>query len=98
MNGLNPSKTFNTNLALAPNGTHVRSPSIAREFWENKQEVCFSDDATWMSHRNDHNSLRSAGNRSKLGVFSFAYFSLDKQRKVRPAAGKQNISFVKTYF
>ena len=63
---------------MAPNGSHVRSPSIAREFWENKQEVCFSDDATWMSHRNDRNSLRSAGSRSKLGVFSFAHFSLDK--------------------
>ncbi len=74
---------------MAPNGPHVSSPSIAREFRENKQEVCFSDDAAWMPHRNDRNYLRSAGYRNELGVFSFAYCSLDKQRKVRPAAGKQ---------
>ena len=82
---------------MAPNGSHVRSPSIGGEFRKNKQEVCFSDDATWMSHRNDRNSLRSAGNRSKLGVFSFAYFFLDKQRKVRPAAGEQNQILRKIY-
>ena len=73
----------------------MSSPSITREFRENKQEVCFSDDATWMSHRNDRNSLRSAGNRNELGVFSFAYFSLDKQRKVRPAAGRRKANLVK---
>jgi hypothetical protein len=31
-----------------------------------------------MAHRNDIEFMRSAGNRSELGVFSFAYFSLDK--------------------
>ena len=82
---------------MAPTGSHVRSPSIGGEFWENKQEVCFSDDATRMSRRNDHNSPRSAGSRSKLGVVSFAYFSLDKQRKVRPAAGEQKSNLAKTY-
>jgi len=49
---------------------------------ENKQDVCFSDDATGMSHRNDSNFLKRAGNRNEWGVFSFGYFSLDKQRKV----------------
>jgi hypothetical protein len=44
--------------------------------------LCFSDDATWMSHRNDNNFLKRAGNRNEWGVFSFGYFSLDKQRKV----------------
>jgi hypothetical protein len=76
---------------MAPNGSHVRSPSIGEEFWENKQEVCFSDDATWMSRRNDHNSLRSAGSRSKLGVFFCLLFWTSK--KVRPAAGKQISSY-----
>jgi len=65
----------------------VSSPSIGGKLPENKQEVCFSDDATWMSHGNDGNFPKRAGKKNELGGFSFAYFSLDKQRKVRPAAG-----------
>jgi len=31
-------------------------------------------------------------NKNEMGAFSFAYFSLGKQRKVRPAAGKTNFN------
>ena len=80
-----------TNCLLAPIGPHVSSPSIGGKLPENAQDVRFSDDATWMSHRNDGNFLKRAGNKNELGRLSFAYFSLAKQRKVRPAAGKKTI-------
>lgn len=51
------------------------------------QEVRLSDVATRMSHRNDNYFMKRRGNRNELDAFSFAYFSLGKQRKVRPAAG-----------
>jgi len=70
----------------------MSSPSIGREFLQNVQEVRFSDVETWMSRRNGGNYLRSAGNTNELGAFSFAYFSLGKQRKVRPAAGILNLA------
>jgi hypothetical protein len=66
----------------------VASPSIGGKLMENKQEVCFSHDATWMLHRNDSNFPKRTGEMKLQGRFSFAYFSLAKQRKVRPAAGK----------
>jgi hypothetical protein len=63
------------------------SPSIGGKLLENKQDVCFSDDATWMSHRNDSNFPKRAGETKPQGRLSFAYLSLAKQRKVRPAVG-----------
>jgi len=51
------------------------------------QEGRLSDVATGMSHQNDSYFMKRRGNRNELGAFSFAYFSLGKQRKVRPAAG-----------
>jgi hypothetical protein len=57
---------------------------------QNAQEVRFSDDATWMSHRNGVNFPKRAGNKNETGRFSFAYFSFARQRKVRPAAGRHN--------
>ena len=47
----------------------------------------FSDDTARMPCRNDSNYMRSGGNKSEMGRFSFAYFSLARQRKVRPTAG-----------
>ena len=73
---------------MAPIGPHTSSPSIGGKLPENAQDVRFSGDATWMSHRNDGNLPKRAGNTNELGVISFAYFSLDKQGKVRPAAGE----------
>ena len=67
----------------------MSSPSIGGKLLENAQEVRFSDDATRISHRNDSNFPKRAGNANEPGRLSFAYFSLAKQRKVRPAAGKQ---------
>jgi len=43
---------------------------------QNAQEVRFSDDAIWISHRNGLNFPKRAGNKSETGRFSFAYFSL----------------------
>ena len=63
---------------MAPIGPHASSPSIVGKLTENAQDVRFSDDATWMSHRNDGNLPKRAGNTNELGVISFAYFSLDK--------------------
>jgi len=73
--------------------SHVSSPSIGRKFLQNAQDVRFSDDATWMSHRNGGNFLKRAGNKNEPGRLSFAYFSLAKQRKVWPAAGETYLSF-----
>jgi|GEM_PF-963501 len=68
-------------------------PSTARKLVKSAQDVRFSDYATWMSRRNDSNFMRSAGNRNELGVFSFGYFSLDKQRKVtRQQAKRSNLT------
>lgn len=52
----------------------MSSPSIAREFGQNAQDVRFSDVETWMSRRNGANYLRNAGNKNELGRLSFAYF------------------------
>jgi len=56
----------------------VASPSIAGKLMENKQDVCFSDDATWMSHRNDSNFPKRARETKPQGRLSFAYFSFIK--------------------
>ena len=60
----------------------MSSPSIGGKLVANAQEVRLSDYATWMSRRNDSNFPKRAGNTNEFGVFSFGYFSLDKQRKV----------------
>jgi hypothetical protein len=52
----------------------VSSPSIGGKSPENAQDVRFSDDATGMSHRNDGNFPKRAGNTNELGRLSFAYF------------------------
>jgi hypothetical protein len=44
-----------------------------------------------MSRRNDSKFLKRAGSSGELGVFSFGYFSLDKQRKVTRQEAKQNL-------
>ena len=45
-----------------------------------------------MARRNGRNYLRSTGNTNELGVISFGYFSLDKQRKVTRPAGRKSAS------
>ena len=65
----------------------MSSPSTGRKSLASAQDVRLSDVATWMSHRSDNYFLKRAGNGNDFGAFSFAYFYLGKQRKVRPAAG-----------
>jgi hypothetical protein len=55
---------------------------LQEKFAQNKHDVCFSDDATWMSHRSGANFPKRARDTKPWGVVSFDYFSLDKQRKV----------------
>ena len=55
---------------------------------QNVQDVRFSDDATGMSHRNGSNFLKRAGNTKTQDIFSFGYFSFDKQRKVTRHEGE----------
>ena len=73
---------------MALTHSHASSPSIGGKLTENAQDVRFSDDATGMSHRNDGNLPKRAGDTNEMGRLSFAYFSLANQRKVRRAAGK----------
>ncbi len=65
---------------MAPNGPPWSSPSIAGKFAQNAQDVRFSDDATGMSHRNDGNLPKRAGNTNEMGRLSFGYFSLAKHK------------------
>jgi len=51
--------------------------------------VRFSDDATGMSHRNDGNFPKRAGNTNELGRLSLVTF-FGEAKKVTPAAGKTN--------
>ena len=67
----------------------MSSPSIGGKLVANAQEVRLSDVATWMSRRNDSNFPKRAVIKNELGVFSFGYFSLDKQRKVTRQRGEK---------
>ena len=69
----------------------MSSPSIGGKFPENAQDVRFSDDATWMSHRNDGNFPKRAGNTNDLGCLSFGNFSLATQRKVTRQEAKYKL-------
>jgi len=55
------------------------------------QDVRLSDIEPWMARRNDSNFLKRAGSGNDWGVFSFGYFSLDKQRKVTRQQAKQKL-------
>ncbi|RYY01349.1 MAG: hypothetical protein EOO53_18930 [Gammaproteobacteria bacterium] len=61
---------------------------------ENAQDVRFSDDATGMSHRNDGNLPKRAGNTNEMGRLSFGYFSLAKQRKVTRRGRNENLLLI----
>jgi len=76
---------------LAPNGPHVSSPSTGGKLPENAQDVRFSDDATGMSHRNDDNFPKRAGNTNELGRLSFGYFSFGEAKKSDSPGAKQNL-------
>ncbi|RYY03649.1 MAG: hypothetical protein EOO53_07030 [Gammaproteobacteria bacterium] len=55
---------------------------------ENKQDVCFSDDATGMSHRNDSNFLKRAGTGDERGRFSLVTFFGEAKKVTRQQAKK----------
>jgi hypothetical protein len=69
----------------------VSSPSIGGELPGNAQDVRFSDDATWMSLRNDGNLPKRAGNTNELGRLSFAYFSLGEAKKSEASGRRTKI-------
>lgn len=62
-------------------GSLVASPSIGGKLLASAQDVRLSDDATWMSHRNDSNFPKRAGETKLQGRLSFAYFSFGEAKK-----------------
>ena len=66
----------------------MSSPSIGGKLPANAQDVRLSDAATGMSHRNDGNFPKRAGNTDELGRLSFGYFSLGEAKKSDSPAGE----------